>query len=234
MKDVRLLPLLMIAAGALLSLKVLTLALGRPPELGVTPAHAQTAEAQDAASADAGAPADMAAATPEPSAETGVEGLDQMPDAKNSAPAIAESLAERRETLEERARDLDLREKLLAATQQRVEERIAELEAIEQRIDQMLNKRKEQEEARFTGLVEMYAKMKPKDAATILNGLEMPVLQRVATAIAPRQMSEIMAEMDPKVAQKLTMELSAEPEDLAIEAAGPGELPKIVGTRKPN
>ncbi len=156
-----------------------------------------------------------------------------LPGATSAAAAIQESLSERRAELDKRAADLDLREKLLAATQQGVEERIAELEAIEKRIDGMLHARTAEEEAKFTSLVEMYSKMRPKDAARIMNGLDMPVLQRVVEKINPRQMSEIMANMDPKVAQKLTMELSAEPPKLTVEASGDGQLPKIVGTSSP-
>ena len=193
MKEPRLLPLVMIAAGAMLVLRVLTMMLGAPPELGVTQAHAQ--------------------------------------DAAPAAEAEQPAAAKRRAALEQRASDLDLREQLLAATQARVEERIAELEAIEQRIDAMLAKRDAEEDARFAGLVEMYAKMKPKDAARILNGLDLGVLQRVAERIKPSQMSEIMAEMDASVAQKLTMELSAQPQELTVEATEMGELPKIVGVK---
>ena len=210
MKEPRLLPLVMIAAGAMLVLRVLTMMLGAPPELGVTQAHAQdaapAAEAEQPAAAEA-------------------EGGEKI----EIDPTIVG--ATRRAALEQRASDLDLREQLLAATQARVEERIAELEAIEQRIDAMLAKRDAEEDARFAGLVEMYAKMKPKDAARILNGLDLGVLQRVAERIKPSQMSEIMAEMDASVAQKLTMELSAQPQELTVEATEMGELPKIVGVK---
>lgn len=224
MKEIRLLPLVMIAAGAMLALRVTTFALGEPPQIAVGQAHAQ-AVAEDPLDETSG---------PAPVPDT-VTGLNQtLPGGSDAASAIETSLAARRAELEAKASDLELREKLLSATQQRVEERIGELEAIEQRLDALMAKRSEEEEARFAALVEMYGKMKPKDAARIMNGLDMAVLQRVVEKITPRQMSEIMANMDAGVAQKLTMELSEEAPQLTVEAAQqPGELPKIVGTRNP-
>ena len=79
----------------------------------------------------------------------------------------------------------------------------------------------------------MYESMKAKDAAKIFDGLDMRVLIDVAKAINPRTMSEILAQMLPENAQRLTVELAARPapKDAAAQAA---DLPKIQGTPTPN
>jgi flagellar motility protein MotE (MotC chaperone) len=77
----------------------------------------------------------------------------------------------------------------------------------------------------------MYENMKAKDAAKIFDRLEMRVLIDVVSLINPRRMSDIMAQMQPEMAERLTVEL-------ANRASGtesvplPVELPKIEGRAK--
>ncbi len=54
----------------------------------------------------------------------------------------------------------------------------------------------------------MYENMKSKDAARILDRLDMKILVDVATQINPRKMSEILAQMTPEAAERLTVELA--------------------------
>ena len=50
--------------------------------------------------------------------------------------------------------------------------------------------------------------MKPKDAARIFDRLDMKILVEVSTHISPRNMSEILAQMSPEAAERLTVELA--------------------------
>jgi flagellar motility protein MotE (MotC chaperone) len=141
--------------------------------------------------------------------------------------AILESLQKRRAELDARARDLDVREDLLRAAEKRVGGRIEELKELEARIGAVLQQRDEGEAARFKNVVTMYETMKAKDAAKIFDGLDIKVLLDVARDINPRNMSEILAQMTPEKAQRLTAELAARPaqKDHASEM----DLPKIQG-----
>jgi flagellar motility protein MotE (MotC chaperone) len=142
--------------------------------------------------------------------------------------AVLESLNQRRLELEARGRALDVRESLLAAAEKRIEGRLAELKEIEARINASLNKKDEAEAARFKGLVTMYENMKAKDAAKIFDRLDMRILVEVATQISPRRMSDILAQMTPEAAERLTIAIANRSE--APEKARPsGELPKIEG-----
>ena len=69
-----------------------------------------------------------------------------------------------------------MRENLLKAAQKRVEAKIAELKAIESRIEGELKKRDDGRKAEYQRLVQMYSNMKPKDAARIFDRLDMNVL----------------------------------------------------------
>ncbi len=143
--------------------------------------------------------------------------------------AILESLQGRREQLDARSRDLDMRENLLKAAEKRVEAKVTELKDVEARVKTEMGNRDQAEEKRFKSIISMYENMKPKDAARIFDRLDMKILVEVSTHMNPRSMSEILAKMSPDAAERLTVELAnrarAEP-----AAQAPDKLPKIEGT----
>jgi flagellar motility protein MotE (MotC chaperone) len=139
---------------------------------------------------------------------------------------ILERLQERRVQLDTRARELDIREGLLAAAEKRVEARLAEIKEVEAHVAAAAEKKDEAETIRLKSLVAMYENMKPRDAAKIFDRLELGVLIDVASRIKPRTMADILAQMSPDVAEHLTVELASRAH--AAEKPG-GELPKIEG-----
>ncbi len=141
--------------------------------------------------------------------------------------AILERLQERRQELDTRARELDIREGLNAAAEKRVEGKITELKQVEAQIGTAEEKKDEAEAARLKGLITMYENMKPRDAAKIFDHLEMTVLLEVAARINPRKMSDILAQMSADAAERLTVELASRAQGAA--KGGNAELPKIEG-----
>jgi flagellar motility protein MotE (MotC chaperone) len=149
--------------------------------------------------------------------------------------AILERLQSRRQELEARAREIDIRESLLKAAEKRIDSRVEELKAVESRITTATDQKSETDAARFKGIITMYEGMKPKDAAKVFDRLEMPVLFEIASQIAPRKMSDILGLMAPEAAERLTIEMArrAAPD----RSASAVELPKIEGKvlpQKPN
>jgi flagellar motility protein MotE (MotC chaperone) len=145
--------------------------------------------------------------------------------------AILERLQERRQELDQRERELDMRETLLQATEKRIDARAAELKETESRITAALQKKDEAEQARFKSLVTMYESMKAKDAAKIFDRLDIRLATEVANLINPRRMSDIMAQMSPEAAERLTVEL-ANRNAATAKAPAAQDLPKIEG--RPN
>jgi flagellar motility protein MotE (MotC chaperone) len=141
--------------------------------------------------------------------------------------AILERLQERRQELDARARELDIREGLIAAAEKRVEGKIGELKQAEAQLGTAEQKKDEAEIARLKSLVTMYENMKPRDAAKIFDHLEMSVLIEVASQINPRKMSDILALMSAETADRLTVELANRAQGTA--KGGNAELPKIEG-----
>jgi flagellar motility protein MotE (MotC chaperone) len=150
--------------------------------------------------------------------------------------ALLERLQARRQELEARAREIDIRESLLKAAEKRVEAKVEEMKAVESRISTATDVKAEVDAARFKGIITMYESMKPKDAAKVFDRLEMPVLIEIATQIAPRKMSDILGLMQTEAAERLTVEMAhrAGSDKSASSAA---DLPKIEGKmlpQKPN
>ena len=141
--------------------------------------------------------------------------------------AILERLQARRQELETRAREIDIRESLLKATEKRVEARVEELKAVESRISTATAQKNEAEAARFKGIITMYEGMKPKDAAKVFDRLEMPVLFEIASQIAPRKMADILGLMAPEAAERLTVEMARRAG--TDKSATMEDLPKIEG-----
>jgi flagellar motility protein MotE (MotC chaperone) len=145
--------------------------------------------------------------------------------------AILERLQSRRQELEARAREIDIRESLLKAAEKKVESRVEELKGVESRISTATEQKNEADATRFKGIITMYESMKPKDAAKVFDRLEMPVLYQIASQIAPRKMSDILGLMSPEIAERLTTEMArrAGPD----QSASAGDLPKIEGKMLP-
>jgi flagellar motility protein MotE (MotC chaperone) len=140
--------------------------------------------------------------------------------------AILERLQDRRKELDTRGRELEMRESLLKVTESRLDAKVAELKDAEARVNTAISNRDKAEAQRFKSIVAMYENMKSKDAARILERLEMKILVEVATQVTPRKMSEILAQMTPEAAEKLTMELARHAD---VKSANPDQLPKIEG-----
>jgi flagellar motility protein MotE (MotC chaperone) len=163
------------------------------------------------------------------------EGLVVVPEQGQSVSpserAILERLQARRQELEARAREIDIRESLLKSAEKRIEGKVEELKSVESRITTRTEQKNEAEAARFKGIITMYEGMKPKDAAKVFDRLEMPVLFEIASQIAPRKMSDILGLMSPEAAERLTVELARRAG--TDKSASTSELPKIEGKMLP-
>ena len=120
---------------------------------------------------------------------------------------VLQDLLARREQLEQRDRELSIRESLLEAAERRIEDKIAELRQIEAKIDSLITQHDAQEERKLRSLVRVYETMKPKDAAVIFNELDLDILLDVVELMNERRLAPILAEMDPQRATTVTTEI---------------------------
>ena len=244
-RDIRVIPIVLIAIFGLAVLKVAGLVIDGGYVFDYQPAAAKRSWAQESFNFPTGKndTADVtgsvhekpkeeapkpAAAAPEVAKPDGtVVYPDQTQPVSASERAILERLQARRQELEARAREIDIRESLLKAAEKRIESRVEELKAVELRITTATEQKNEAEATRFKGIVTMYESMKPKDAAKVFDRLEMSVLFEIASQIAPRKMSDILGLMSTEAAERLTIELARRAG--ADKSASAADLPKIEG-----
>jgi flagellar motility protein MotE (MotC chaperone) len=188
----------------------------------------------------AGKPGEGAAAGQNPPPPAGPPPETRMPDGTTiqlgpprstsaAERALLERLQGRRQELDARARELELRENLLKAAEQKIE---ADRKAKDAKDGKggAGGRKGGSDGDRFKSLVTMYETMKPKEAAKIFDRLDIRVLLEVASQMNPRQMSEIMAQMTPEAAERLTVELAARSGAIGADTAvNPATLPKIEG-----
>lgn len=120
---------------------------------------------------------------------------------------LFEDLKKRRALLKKQERELAVREALLKAAQQEIDQKYQELVSLRSEIEALLKQQTDEEKARITSLVKIYEGMKPKDAARIFNSLDMDVLLSVVGRMSERKSAPIIASMDPARARNLTIML---------------------------
>ena len=120
---------------------------------------------------------------------------------------LLQRLADRRIELEIWRKDIEMRERLLKATERRLDKKVAELAVIQKRIKGLLKQYDKEQEAKLKSLVKIYENMKPKYAAVIFGELEMPILLDVVERMREARVAPILAKMSPKKAKRVTTEL---------------------------
>ena len=248
-RNIRVIPVVLVAVAGLATLKVAGLVINGGYVFDYQPNMVKKSWAQenlnfptgredpDITGSTHGAPEAPKPAAPESKPEgTMVKVEEAQPQVSASERAILERLQSRRQEIEARQREIDIRESLLKSAEKRIENKVEEMKAVESRISATQAEQKAAEAQRMKGLITTYEGMKPKDAARVFDRLEMGVLIEIASAIAPRKMSDILGLMSPEAAERLTVEMARRANGGGDQSALAGDLPKIDGkpTQKPN
>ena len=193
----RLLPLIAVAIGGV----VLVRAVGVAPGLfeGAR-AWAEEVVPAGAAAVPVAAAVAVCALTPE-----------QLAQQAGISPAelrIIQSLSGRRAELDARDADLASMLPLLATAEQKLDAKVAALEAVKAEVRVLLGQVSEQEKAENDRLVAVYSAMRPREAARVFATLDDDVRLPVAAAMRPRSLAAIMAQMEPAAARTLTEKLA--------------------------
>jgi flagellar motility protein MotE (MotC chaperone) len=121
---------------------------------------------------------------------------------------VLTSLSKRRGELDAREAQIQVQANILAATEARVDAKIAQLKSLQSQISTLLVQRDAAQEKQFASLVKTYSAMKPKDAARIFDSLSDQVLIPVAADMKSDVLAPVLAAMNPEQAQKLTVRLA--------------------------
>ncbi|HCK33090.1 MAG TPA: flagellar protein FlbB [Rhodospirillaceae bacterium] len=117
---------------------------------------------------------------------------------------VLQNLSERRKELDAKEESLQRKEAILKATEQQIEQKIAEMGSLRDELKGLLKEQSDEEQKRIRSLVRIYEGMKPKDAARILNTLETDILIAVMEQMSERKSAPILAEMDSDRARQVT------------------------------
>ncbi|MBL8835724.1 MAG: hypothetical protein JNL66_05735 [Alphaproteobacteria bacterium] len=172
-------------------------AAARPPAAAAGQAPARAAGA---------APAQPAAAPAAPAAPARIT-LD--PDQLTASEIeVLQDLANRRAAIDQRAADLERREALLRAAEQRIDAQLQELRQLQGSVETALRRVDEQEEQRRRSLVRMFETMRPPEAARIFEQMEMPVLLDLVERMREAKAAPILAQLNPIRARQIASELA--------------------------
>ncbi|GAB5349242.1 magnesium transporter MgtE N-terminal domain-containing protein [Alteriqipengyuania sp. 357] len=131
--------------------------------------------------------------------------------------AIQSEMGEKKKSANERERELDLREKALKASEQRLKANLAnqpERSARDQRAAAAAAARSDRESEQaetLDQLARIYQSMKPKQAAVVFEQLDIEVQIAVARKMRERSTANILAAMTPAAAARLSMALAGKP-----------------------
>ncbi|MGE5478060.1 MAG: MotE family protein [Bacteroidales bacterium] len=219
---VRILPLLIIGAGIMLSVRVNDIRKGfldggaslrvanelqaQQPEPKAPPPPAPPAQTAPARAANASAPAPATAATAPPPPPPG--GTSDPGALSQTEMDVLQKLTERRNGLDSREKDIERREAMLKAAEDQIERKISEMRSLQNTIEALLRQYNDQEDNKMRSLVKIYENMKPKEAAKIFEQLDMPIMLEVVERMKEQKVAPILAEMDPAKARTITSELA--------------------------
>ena len=195
----RLLPITIFALAGLLAVKSADLVRAAAT---TQDSAAKVVTAAEAATPTEHPPPPQAAAPPTLPEETAP------PPVSDGERTVLLELRQRRQELDARDATLATRESVLAAAEQKVSARVTELQSLQKKLEALEATRKEREDASWQGLVKLYEAMKPRDAATIFNDLELPVLLQVVDRMKEAKAAPVLAAMQPDKARDLTTKLA--------------------------
>jgi flagellar motility protein MotE (MotC chaperone) len=152
------------------------------------------------------------------------------PGASESERALLVDLRARRKELDEREAALTARSNLLQAAEVRLNARLDEMKVLQAKLEALEKAREAQTDANTHGLVKVYENMKPRDAATIWNDLDIDVLLPLLDLMKESKASALLAAMDPVRAREVTTRLAKRRALATMVSAAPVAAASTSGT----
>lgn len=212
-QPIRLFSIIAILAGGLFGLKAISVTNNAIDFFSAEAVAMEVAPPEDEAGADEGYGGEDENAEPE-------EPLAEVPDVNSAFQQrlanrmrsaeeedVLRALTLRREELDAREAELDTREALMLAMEQRVDDRIVELENLRNEINILFGQLDDMEEQDMTRIINWYSSMADNDAAgaaTRFSALDPQVQLQIASQMSERKFAPILAEMQPNEAATLT------------------------------
>jgi flagellar motility protein MotE (MotC chaperone) len=153
-----------------------------------------------------------------PQKEKTTEDFDPLSIGSENEIKILKSLAERRTQLLKLEDEQRQKELLLQALDKELKQRMVAVEKIKGDVEKTLHKIDGYDKEKLQSLVKIYEGMKAKEAAKILNKLDMKTLRDIVQLMGKRKASEILGAMDENRVKELTMVMINQKNPLAVPA----------------
>lgn len=212
-QPIRLFSIIAILAGGLFGLKAISVTNNAIDFFTAEAVAMEVAPPEDEAGADEGYSGEDENAEPE-------EPLAEVPDVNSAFQQrlanrmrsaeeedVLRALTLRREELDAREAELDTREALMLAMEQRVDDRIVELENLRNEINILFGQLDDMEEQDMTRIINWYSSMADdnvENAAAQFGALDPQVQLQIASQMDERKFALILAEIQPNEAATLT------------------------------
>lgn len=121
---------------------------------------------------------------------------------------LLKELSKRREALDTYKNQLDLKDSMLKATEDKLNVKIVELQNLQTKVNNLLKQFEEKSNIRIKSLAKIYENMKPAEAAKIFDELEMPLLLDIIKNMKEAKVAQIIANMNPIKAKEISLEFS--------------------------
>ena len=158
-----------------------------------------------------------AAPPPEPPPAAAAERTVPLPTATRPAPSdpltatalqeLADELGRHQAALAEREHRVALREAVLAAVAERIDQQLTRLEAVKGELERLNGAVAAENRAKIAQMVKVYEAMKAKSAAAVFEPMPLELLLPIVRGMRETKVAAIVAEMDPAKARALTAEL---------------------------
>lgn len=139
----------------------------------------------------------------------------ECPECPDPAKVVLRGLDEKKKNIAKESDNLEKRKKELERYEEQVDEKLVQLKKLKEQINSdfaLLDKKKSEKELaqeaefekRLNSLVKTYAGMKPKNAAKIVDKMELEVARKIFSRMRETSASKILANVDSAKAAKIT------------------------------
>ncbi|MCP3954920.1 MAG: hypothetical protein GY697_22270 [Desulfobacterales bacterium] len=139
----------------------------------------------------------------------------ECPECPDPAKVMLRGLEEKKKSIAKESDNMSKRKKELERYEEQIDEKLAQLKKLKEQINSdfaLLDKKKSEKEIaqetefekRLNSLVKTYAGMKPKNAAKIVDKMELEVARKIFSRMRETSASAILANVDSEKAAKIT------------------------------
>lgn len=128
---------------------------------------------------------------------------------------VFKSLGLRRQELDKREKSLHQKEMEIGLLDKKIKEKVTALQEIEKKVKEQLSILDKTEIEKAEKLAKLYSTMKPKDAASIFEGLDLAIVIAIASKMSEKKLSAIFALLSPDKARQITTKISNKSSTLA-------------------